>query len=47
MSKVQAGEMDATVLRGWLDQTLTRADDRALFDLAPKNTRAPATPSDV
>jgi hypothetical protein len=47
MSKVQAGEMDAAVLRGWLDQTLTKADDRALFDLAPKDTRAAAPPSDV
>jgi hypothetical protein len=44
MSKVQAGEMDATVLRGWLDQTLTRAADRALFGLAPTET-GPAPPS--
>jgi hypothetical protein len=47
MSKVRAGEMDATVLRGWLDETLTRADDRALFDLAPKELSAASPPSDV
>ena len=37
IGKVRAGEMDPAVLRGWLDQTLTRADERALFDLAPKD----------
>ena len=35
MSKVRAGEMDPVLLRGWLDQSLTRVDDRALFDLSP------------
>src|ERR1700736_837206 len=35
-AKVQEGEMDAGRLREWLDQALTRKDDRALFDLPPK-----------
>jgi hypothetical protein len=37
LAKVQAGEIDNELLRSWLDQALTRGDDRALFEL-------PATP---
>ncbi len=33
LSKVRNGELDADVLRGWLDSGLTRTSDRALFDL--------------
>lgn len=33
MAKVEAGELDAKRFREWLDQALTRADDRALFEL--------------
>lgn len=33
LAKVEQGELDAGLLRGWLDVTLTRADDRALFNL--------------
>jgi hypothetical protein len=33
LAKVQQGEMDNELFRRWLDQSLTRADDRALFDL--------------
>jgi hypothetical protein len=33
LTKVQLGEIDKQQLLGWLDQALTRADDRALFDL--------------
>src|ERR1700722_1262935 len=33
LSKVQQGEIDKELFRSWLDQSLTRADDRALFDL--------------
>lgn len=33
LAKVRDGELDPNLLRGWLDSTLTRADDRALFDL--------------
>lgn len=36
LAKVQEGEMDQGRLREWLDQTLSRKDDRALFDLPPK-----------
>jgi conjugative transfer protein TraD len=35
MAKAHSGEMDPALLRGWLAQALTRASDRALFDLAP------------
>ncbi len=34
LTKVQQGEIDSEQFRGWLDQALTRADDRALFGLA-------------
>jgi hypothetical protein len=37
LAKVQEGAMDPMQLRNWLDQTLTRSDDRALFDLPPKD----------
>ena len=33
LAKVEQGEMAGDLLRGWLDQALTRADDRALFGL--------------
>jgi uncharacterized protein (DUF3084 family) len=33
LAKVQQGEIDAEQFRGWLDQALTRAADRALFGL--------------
>jgi hypothetical protein len=33
LAKVERGEIDNEQFRGWLDQTLTRADDRALFGL--------------
>jgi len=36
-AKVRDGEMDADRLREWLDQGLTRNDDRVLFDLPPKS----------
>ncbi|HLZ98318.1 MAG TPA: mobilization protein [Steroidobacteraceae bacterium] len=36
LAKVQEGAMNAMQLREWLDQTLTRKDDRALFQLPPK-----------
>ena len=35
-TKIQEGEMDPARLREWLDRSLTRKDDRALFDLPPK-----------
>jgi hypothetical protein len=35
LAKVRQGEIAEEQLRRWLDQGLTRADDRALFGLAP------------
>jgi hypothetical protein len=39
LAKVERGEIDSEQFRGWLDQALTRADDRALFGL-PMNDPA-------
>jgi large subunit ribosomal protein L7/L12 len=36
LTKVEQGEIDNEQFRGWLDQALTRAEDRALFGL-PKS----------
>ncbi len=36
LAKVKDGEMDPSRLQAWLDQALTRPDDRALFDLPAK-----------
>ena len=36
MAKVQQKAMDEKLLRGWLDEALTRDDDRALFELPAK-----------
>ena len=33
LAKLRQGEIDAEQFRGWLDQALTRADDRALFGI--------------
>lgn len=33
LTKVQRGEIDKEQFLGWLDQALTRAEDRALFGL--------------
>jgi uncharacterized protein (DUF3084 family) len=38
LEKLEIGEFDRQVLHGWLDQALTRADDRALFGLSPRPT---------
>lgn len=35
LSKIREGEFDPNLLRGWLDSSLTRTQDRALFDLPP------------
>jgi hypothetical protein len=35
LAKVETGELDEKRFREWLDTALTRAEDRALFDLAP------------
>jgi hypothetical protein len=44
LAKVKEGVMDPVQLREWLDQTLIRRDDRALFDLPPKDS-APENPA--
>ena len=36
LEKVRDGTLDQPQFREWLDQALTRTDDRALFDLPPK-----------
>ncbi len=41
LEKIQQGEMDQTQLLAWLDQTLTRPADRALFDLPSPQPPAP------
>jgi hypothetical protein len=43
LAKVQEGAMDPMQLKDWLDQTLTRSDDRALFHLPPRDERLKAT----
>jgi hypothetical protein len=35
LAKVEQGVIDAATFTGWLDSALTRADDRALFELPP------------
>ena len=35
-AKVKQKIMDEKLLRGWLDEALTRSDDRALIDLPPR-----------
>ena len=34
LDKLRQGEIDGEQFRGWVDQALTRADDRALFGLS-------------
>jgi large subunit ribosomal protein L7/L12 len=46
LEKARTGEMDPILLRGWLDQALMRAADRALFELAPIGATA-AVPNNV
>jgi hypothetical protein len=36
LEKVGSGEIDRSQLLVWLDSSLTRKEDRALFDLPPK-----------
>lgn len=43
LAKARQGEIDHAQLYGWLDQALTRADDRALFDLPLKEPAQGAT----
>ena len=36
LAKLQRGEIDPERFLGWLDQALSRADERALFSLPPR-----------
>jgi hypothetical protein len=36
LAKVDAGEIPKEDLRRWIEPKITRADDRALFDLPPR-----------
>ena len=47
LAKVQEGAMDPMQLRDWLDETLTRQDDRALFHLPPQDEPPQDTMSDA
>jgi hypothetical protein len=38
LAKLRKGEIDGEQFRGWLNDALTRADDRALFDLSPSDS---------
>jgi large subunit ribosomal protein L7/L12 len=42
LEKVQRGEIDQEQFLSWLNQALSRADDRALFDLPPAVNDLPA-----
>jgi hypothetical protein len=39
LAKLRQGEIDGEQFRGWLDQALTRADDRSLFGLSLNDAR--------
>jgi len=41
MARVEQGKIPAAEFRAWLDAALTRADDRALFDLSPRDLPEP------
>ena len=43
MIRIDRGELDQATVNTWLDQSLTRADDRALFGL-PSVHPAPSVP---
>jgi len=36
LAKLERGEIDREQFLGWLNQALTRTDERALFDLPPR-----------
>lgn len=40
LAKVREGTLDPAQLKAWLDEALTRSEDRALFQLAPKHAIA-------
>jgi hypothetical protein len=36
LAKMEDGSFDEKILNGWMDQALTKAEDRALFGLEAK-----------
>lgn len=40
LARVEQGRLSKAELHGWLDESLTRPDDRALFDLAAHRARS-------
>ena len=47
LAKVEHGEWPQERLREWMDQALTRADDRALFGLLPVPAEAGTRPQNT
>jgi predicted Zn-dependent protease len=47
LAKVESGEWPKERLREWMDQALTRADDRALFGLLPVPSEAETRPQNT
>jgi hypothetical protein len=43
LARIDRHELDHAELQAWLDAHLTRADDRALFDLPPRTTTSAPT----
>lgn len=43
LDKARSGEMDAELLKRWLEETLTAPADRKLFQLAAREARPAAT----
>ena len=41
LARIEAHHLDHAELQAWLDAHLTREDDRALFDLSPRNAETP------
>lgn len=41
LARVEQGRFSETELRTWMDEGLTRSDDRALFDLAADGLASP------
>jgi hypothetical protein len=39
LARVEQGRLPETEFRAWMDEALTRADDRALFDLPAQQTQ--------
>ena len=47
LAKVEHGEIDNEQFRGWLDQSLTRPEDRVLFGLPVSDSGPGAQPSNA